>query len=395
MPLVTIAAPSGPPNALPATSALAAKPYSGAGRGAPHHRRRDDPDRLVLVDVDDIQVQDHQQRHQHGRADERDGEYAGQRQPDDKGHADAQGQPEVAHLGPRQLREEGADHGHRAHRFVGRGGEAAALLAAGLGAVLVVEWVAAANAELEPRHVVATLVAGDQAGFGARALVTGHGWRSAQIGFAALVARHVGRVVLPGVAGNVQASADVLGADEDPPALRSARLVRFGVGRRVRSRPRSCRPGRRTAPPRARSRRCARAPSRSCTGSSGRCWRSSSSPRIELKGIGQPRRSLSAARPAGTEYSAAIGALRALVTLHARPGRRRQGLAPEVAIWDLIARAEFQLVPGVRVLRRVAQDKAGRAVSGCYVGHLARKTWRTCWREHLATRRTAHSAPPD
>ena len=152
----------GPPKAEPSGRPLEQETSHHAGDGAPQHGRADDPYRLVLVDVDDPQVEDHQQRHEHRRghqSDRKEAEQAEASDDDDAAASETRNAPIWAcgSCGKSVLYSATA-----MSRFLGRRRESRALLAHRLGGVLVTERVAAADAVLEPRHVVAALIAGDQ-----------------------------------------------------------------------------------------------------------------------------------------------------------------------------------------------------------------------------------------
>ena len=92
---------------------------------APTHREADHEQGLVLVDVDGVQVQQHEQGHQRRRDGERDREQTPEREADDGGETQRQRDPEVGHVGVGQLREQARHHVERPRPLARSGRELA------------------------------------------------------------------------------------------------------------------------------------------------------------------------------------------------------------------------------------------------------------------------------
>ena len=133
-----------------------------ARRGTPTHREPDDEERLVLVHVDGVQVQQHEQGHQRRGDGERDREEPPERESHDRGEPQRQGDAEVGHVGVGQLGEQARHDVQRPHALAGSGGELAPAASSRRDRVLV-ERIAAAHAIRQRRDRAAALRARDVA----------------------------------------------------------------------------------------------------------------------------------------------------------------------------------------------------------------------------------------
>ena len=136
------------------------QPQHDAGNESPTHREPDHERGLVLVDVDRVQIQKDEERHQGGGNGQRDREQPSERKTHDRREAERQRDTEIRHVGVRQLGKQARHHVDRPRALAGRRRELPPTAPLGRDRVFV-ERVSAAHAERGRGNVAAALGAGD------------------------------------------------------------------------------------------------------------------------------------------------------------------------------------------------------------------------------------------